>query len=311
MTKVRVMSPVPISTSMLGAGTTLAEPATAFGEIAWVSGGSYAVDDLRTYAGSVYSAVKASTGRTVTPDLDDAYWLRKDPSLRMSPFDDYASTTARATGTLTYVLSPGFVDGVSLYGLSGAAYSITVKDAPGGTVTASKSGDLYAQAAGLDELLFSLLAPVDNVALDGIPLSPTAEITITVTNGASGAVRIGDIKVGTWRYLIGSASDFGGVEYGAEGERKTYTSRTYNADGTYTTVRRGSYRDVRCSVVIDPERAMYADAVLAEVQDVAVPFQGSGLERYGFLSTMGFVSGSIRADSFGITRINLTIKGNI
>lgn len=308
---VRILAPIVITPAMIKAGTTLAEPATAYGEVAWVSGGTYALNDLRTYSGSVYKAASAHTGRTTTPDLDPTYWVRQGPTLRQAPFDDYTSTTASATGTLTYVLQPGFFDGVNLYKPVGSAYSITVKNAPGGTVTASQSGDLYAQALGLWELAFAPLPALEKVTLDNIPISPTAEVTITITNGASGPVAVGDIKVGGWRLLTGDAAAFGGVEYGAQGERKTYTTRKYNLDGTYTTVKRGSYRDVRCTVVLDAEQAMYLDATLAEITDVAVPFEASGLARYGYLSTMGFVSATLSPPSFGTTRAELTIKGNI
>jgi hypothetical protein len=310
-TSARLLVPITITTAMLGAGTTLPEPATAYGESAWVSAGTYVLADLKTYAGVIYKCASGHTGRTTTPNLDPTYWVAQGPTRRMAPFDDYTATVAAATGTLTYVINASFPDGINIYNPKGAAYSITVKDAPGGTVTNSQSGDLYAQAAGFAELLFSPLLAIDKIALSDIDLSPTAEITITLTNGASGAVSVGDIKVGSWRLLKGAAADFGGAQYGASSERKTYTSRKYNDDGTYTTVKRGSYRDVRCQVVIDAEQAMYADAILAEIADVAVPFEASGLPRYGYLSTLGFVSASMSADNFGVTTLDITIKGNI
>lgn len=310
-TSARILVPTIITTAMLGAGSTLAEPATAYGEVAWVSAGSYAKGDERTYSGSLYKSASAHTGRTTTPDLDPTVWQRIGPSLRMAPFDDYAATTARATGTLTYVINAAFVDGVNIYNPVGAAYSVTVKNAPGGTVTDSQSGDLYAQAAGFAELLFSPLPALDRIAMADIELSPTSEITITVTNGASGAVAIGDIKVGGWRSLIGSADAFGGVEYGAQSERKNYSSRKYNEDGTYTTVKRGSYRDVRCTLALDGDQAMYLDATLAEIADIAVPFEATNLPRYGYLNTLGFVSATLSPPSHGIAKADITIKGNI
>ena len=50
----RVMVPVKITDAMVAAGTTVPEPNTANGEVAWVASGSYAIDDLRTSNGSVY-----------------------------------------------------------------------------------------------------------------------------------------------------------------------------------------------------------------------------------------------------------------
>lgn len=313
-TGARILVPTAITSAMLGAGTTLAEPSTANGEIAWVSSGTYALADLRTYSGSTYKSLQAHTGRTTTPALDSLFWLRMGPTLRTSPFDDYGSTKARATGTLTYVINPAFIDGINLYGLEGSEYSITVRSSPGGAITAAKSGDLYMQATGLWELLFAPLPSVSRISLDDIPLSPTTEVTITVTNGASGPVAIGDIKVGGWRYIIGDAtslSNTGGPQYGASSELKSYTSRKYNSDGTYLTVLRGSYKDINCTVSIPSDQALYADATLAEVQNIAVPFEASGLPEYGYLSTLGFISATLSAPNYNFTSVKLIVKGNI
>jgi len=306
----RVMVPIAITTSMIKSGTTIAEPDTGTGEVAWVSGGTYTAGQERTYGGSIWACSTNHSGRTTTPDLDTQYWSRLGPTNRMAAFDDYANTKAVATGSLTYVIQPGFLNGLAIYGMEGAAYSITVKDAPGGTVIASWSGDLYDQASGLYELLFAPLLQLTQLSFDDIPLAPNAEVTITISSNPGGRVAIGSIKLGDWRRFLGDGT-IGGTEYGASSDRKSYTFRQYNADGTYKLIKRASSRNVSCSVLIDAEQAMYADAILGEIIDTAVPFEASGLPRYGYLNTLGFVSGSIRADSFGVTSINLKIEGNI
>lgn len=306
----RVMVPVDITASMIKAGTTIAEPDTAAGEVAWVSGGTYVVDDERTYAGSVYACVKDAAARTATPDVDTGYWTRIGPTNRMAPFDDYSNTKSVSTGSLTYVLQPGFLNGLSIYGVEGATYSITVKDQPGGTVLQSWSGDLYSQALGFWELLFSQLVPTTQLSFDDIPLAPDVEVTITISSDPGKRVALGSIKLGDWRNFIGDGA-FGGTQIGAESDRKSYTYRQYNADGTYTTLKRASSRNVSCNVVIEAEQAMYADTILGEIIDKAVPFEASNLPRYGYLNTLGFVSGRIVSDSYGTTSINLKIEGNI
>lgn len=306
----RVMVPIEITASMIKSGTTIAEPDTTSGEVAWVSAGTYALDDERTLSGSVWACVLAHTGRTATPDVDTKYWTRMGPTNRMAPFDDYANTKAVSTGSLTFVIQPGFMNGLAVYGLEGAAYSIAVKDAPGGTIIRSWSGDLYDQASGFYELLFAPLLQKTQMSFDDIPLAPSTEVTITISSDPGERVAIGAIKLGDWRQFIGDGS-FGGTEYGAQSDRKSYTFRQYNADGTYRTVKRPSSRNVSCNVVIDAEQAMYADAILGEIIDTAVPFEASGLPRYGYLNTLGFVSGSIRADNYGMTSINLKIEGNV
>lgn len=306
----RVMVPIAITAGMIKTGTTIPEPDPGVGEQAWVSGGTYVSGDERTFAGSIWACTTGHNSRTATPDVDTQYWKRLDPTNRMAPFDDYANTKAVASGSLTYVIQPGFLNGLAVYGMEGATYSVTVKDAPGGTVMRSWSGDLYDQASGFYELMFAPLVPLSQLSFDDIPLAPDAEVTITVSSNPGERVAIGSIKLGDWRQFIGDGK-VGGAQYGAESERKSYTFRQYNADGTYKTIKRASSRNVSCSVVIDAEQAMYADAILGEIFDIAVPFEGSGLPRYGYLNTLGFVSGSIRADSYGTTSINLKIEGNI
>lgn len=306
----RVMVPVKITDAMVAAGTTVPEPNTANGEVAWVASGSYAIDDLRTSNGSVYSCSRAHSGRTARPEADPGYWLRKGPTDRMAPFDDYSATKSRGKGSISFVLTPGFINGVSVYGPEGATYSLVVRDAPGGDVIREQHGDLYAQAAGLWELLFTPLPALEKISMDEIPIAPNAEVSVTIRAPGNGAVAVGDIKVGDWRQLIGEAN-FGGAEYGAEAQRKSYTYRQVNDDGTFRQIPRGNVRDVTCRVVIDAEQAMYADAILGEIIDTVVPFEASGLPRYGYLNTRGFVTGSIRADNWGETSLNLIVKGAI
>jgi len=308
--KARVMVPIDVTASMLKAGTSIPEPDAAKGEVAWAASVSQAVGNLRTFNGSVWRCSLAHTGRTATPDLDSGYWSREGPTNRMAPFDDYSNTKVVATGSLTYVVQPGFLNGLAVYGMEGSAYSIVVREAPGGAIARSWSGDLYSQAAGLYELLFSPLLQTEQLSFDDIPLSPAAEVTVTVSSAPGGRVAIGTIKLGDWRQFVDGGQP-GGTRQGAESTRKTYTLRKYNFDGTYTITRRAKSRDVTCSIVVHPDQAMQADAIMGEVEDRAVPFEASGLPKYGFLNTLGFVTGSIRADSAGTATINLKIEGNI
>lgn len=310
MTTARILVPLQVTASMLAAGTSIAEPDTARGEVAWVASASYTVDQLRTYEGSVYSCVKAHTGSAVVPPSDAINWLRFGPSNRMAAFDDYTTTRSVGVTSITYVLRPGFFNGLRLDGLEGAAMSATLKDAPGGVVVWSWTGDLYDQAVGLYELLFQPLRPLRTVSFDGLPISPAPELTITISASTGVAVGVGSVMAGDWRPLAGDGA-FGGAQYGASMARKSYTYWDEKADGTYSLIRRPSRRDVNCSVVIDANQAMYSDALLDEIQDRLVVFEASGLPRYGYLNTAGFVSGSISATNYVTTNLDLTIKGSI
>ncbi|OON62279.1 hypothetical protein B0920_02030 [Massilia sp. KIM] len=309
-TTARVMVPISVTANMLKVGTTIPEPDTANGEVAWTANTNYAVNDRRTYKGSVWGCKLAHTGRPTTPDVDVTYWYREGPTNRMAPFDDYSNTKVIGTTSLTYVIEPGFLNGIKIYGMEGSSYSVIVRDAPGGTVVREWSGDLYSQAVGFYELLFSNLLPIDQLSFDDIPLAPNAQVSITISAAPGARVAIGTIKLGDWRHFIGTGQ-IGGTEYGAQSTRKSYTLRQYNADGTYKIVRRASSREVSCTIALPADQAMNADAILGEIIDIAVPFEAVNLPNYGYLNTLGFVTGSIRADSHGAASLNLKVEGNI
>lgn len=278
-------------------------------EAAWVSGGTYTLGQRTTRKGLVWECVQAHSSRAIEPELDEAYWLNAGPTNRMAAFDDYISTVSRSWGSLTYVINPGFCNGITLYELAGDAYSVTIKDAPGGTVLVTYTGSLTEEAPGFYELLFTVLPTRRKLSFE-VPVTPTPEITVTLTAANNNPVSIGLIKVGDWRLLVGGGT-FGGAQYGASSERKTYTYREYAVDGTYKTVVRPTALDVRFTVIIAPSEASYADSVLADVINTPVPIEATNIPDYAYLSTVGFVSAVITADNFGQTSLALTIKGNI
>lgn len=308
MTKARILVPLQITEAMVTAGTSLPVVDTAAGEVAWAIGTAYTTGQRVNDEGSIWESVAASTG--IKPGTDGRKWLRYGPTNRMAAFDDYTTTRSTGTTSLTFVIRPGFCNGLRLDGLEGVDLVVSIKDAPGGTVIWTQTISLWEQAIGLYELLFGDLNALRTASFDGLPLRPDPEITITITAATGGKVGVGSIMVGDWRPLIGDGA-FGGVEYGARMARKSYTYWDERDDGTYSLIRRPSKRDVSCSIAIDAAQAMYADALLDEIMDRLVAFEASGIPRYGYLNTAGFVSGDISADNYSITTLALTIKGSI
>lgn len=308
-TRARVLVPIIITESMI-TSCTIAEPDTASGETLWVASGTYAsgAEKCRTQTHVIYECVQAHTGRTQPPEADAAFWKEKRPSNRWAPFDDYANTQATAVTSLTYVLQPGFLNGLDLSGLVGTAYSVSIKDSPGGTVIYTRSGDLYEQASGLYELLFSPLNQRTQISFDDVPLAPSAEVTITITNTGGQPVGIGTIKPGDWRQFLGDGA-FGGTQYGASSDLINYSYRKYYPDGSYATVKRLASTDVNCTVTIDSRQAMYVAAIREQIKDVAVPFEAVGLAQYDYLKVTGFVTLSMTADSCGVTSLKINVKG--
>lgn len=310
----KVLIPTTITPAMIGAGSTIPAVDTAAGEVAWVASGAYAIDDVRADAGGLYSCVKAytATGASKPPSQDAVNWLYMRPTNRMSPFDEYLYTKASKPGTLTYVLSPGFITGFAMHGLEADAYSFEYRDAPGGAVLVASSGDLWEQAQGLWEYLFGNLQRTTKWASPDLPLRPTGEITVTITrNEPTTPAAVGWIGVGQWRLLAAPGRSTGGTEYGIEVTPKSYAYFKRNDDGTYKRLPGRSAKQVSGTAIVAAADAPMVEDLLRRVLDEPVAVDFSDLPRYSHLSTVGFLTGSVTADSFAIARLSFKIEGNI
>lgn len=300
--------PLDVTEAMIGTGTTVAVVDAGRAEVAWVAGSHTNGATNVNCDGSLWTAV-ADPG-TVRPGTDTTTWRRQGPSNRMAPFDDQISTPARANGTLTYVLKPGFFTGIALYGLCGETITVTLYDTAGGDVVESYTGDLWDQPLGLFEYLYMPLRALTKWQRLGLPLHPDPELHITVAASGDAQVSIGHIVVGHWQTLLGNG-DFGGVEYGAEAAIKTYSSIKTHDDGTTTIVPRNTTTNLSCSVVIDAEQASLAHALLAQVSSKPVAFIASGLPRYDYLNLFGLVSASVSPTSWGTATLSLKVQGYV
>ncbi len=304
-----LLIPNTISADMIKAGTSVPVVDSARGEVAWNSGTAYAgTENGINYNGRLWASVAASTN--VKPGSDTTKWRDTGPSNRMAPFDDQINTQARGTSEMTFVLQPGFFNGLAIYGLLGETLEIKLYDEPGGALIYEWTGDMFEQAIGLFEYLFMPLRMITKKLANDLPLSPAAELHITVRSANSGAVGIGMIICGFWTSLLGT-SDLGGVEMGASAQIKTYSYIKTEDDGTTTIIPRAAATNINCSVVIDAEQANYAADVLTQVAAKPVAIILSGLPRYEYLNTFGLVSATVEATAWQFARLTLTGKGFI
>jgi hypothetical protein len=301
-----IISPITITSAMIGAGTTLAEDTTS----AWTSA-TYVVGDERHVVAThrVYKCAVAGSS-TISPELDPTRWVDKRPTNKWAPFDIYTSTAAATVTTMTYVLTPGYFNALALYGLTGSQYTLTIKDATGGTVIYTKSGFLYADPLGWYEYLFGVLKITNKLVFTGIPIRPASEITLTITAASGQPVGLGMLIAGDYVSLSGAGS-WGGAQYGASAEPVTYSYIKTNDDGTTQIVKRHSATNLRVTIAMPREEA---DAVLQSVQsvlDVPVAWIATDAAGYAGLTTFGIGSGSMKYDSFNIANFDITVKGLI
>lgn len=305
-----VLVPVQIVPAMIAPGTTIAEPDPALGEAAWVPNAAYVEGNERTSFQTVYYCVQDHSGRAIRPENDGAYWLKKRPTNQSAPFDYYISTAAKATGSLKFVVKPGFFTDLVIYGALGDRIKIENRAGSGGPLLegGSLDEDLWEQAAGFWELMFSPLGARDKVELSDIDLHPDAELTVTISSSPGAPVALGSLLVGEWRSLTGPG---GGAEYGAEAEPKSYSYIKFDDDGDFQILRRPGTTDITVPAELDAAQAEYAVEMLKLVQDQPVAFRATDVPGYGYLSGMGLVSGTVRSDKSKLAKANIRVKGII
>lgn len=309
-----ILLPIAVTDSMFMAGTNVPAVDVDAGEIAWLASGNYVIDDLRVYAGAVYSCVKehAATAASPKPDVDPERWLFKWPSNRMAPFDEYIYTRAKKAPVLRYVLRPGFFTGFAMYGVEADEIEVTLLEEAGGVELWHDKWPMWEQAFGLWEYLFGNLRRETKFTKNGLPLRPASELDLTLRrNSPSVAAELGYLAVGQWRTFLAPRSDQGGSEWGAEVSPKSYAYFKRMPDGTYTR-RTGRQADViTASVLIDASQAAAAKDLLRRILDIPVAVEVSDVPGYGYLSTVGFVTGTVRAEGVLTARVTIKVEGNV
>lgn len=305
-----LLIPLDIAPSMIVEGTNIPEVDTAIGEVAWDAdkSGGYSVDEEVSHNGWIWAST--ADANETEPGTDATKWARMRPSNRMAAFYPELNAVTRRTGEIKYVVRPWFFTGLGLWGLVGAHLNVKIYDEPDGEVIEEFDGDLWEQAQGLYELLFMPLATRTQHIMQNLPLYPDAEVHITVSAAGNAPVEIALITIGHWDTLIGDGT-WGGTEYEAEVDVKTYSYLKRNDDGTVTRLRRGAADNGRYPIIIPAEETNHAKYLLHKVQGRPVAFIASGMPIYEYLNGFGDVSGVITASGPNHARINLRIEGAV
>ena len=298
-----IISPINITPAMMTSSLLVEDPSAA-----WISA-TYAVGDERHVVSTrrVYRCAVAGAS-SISPELDPTRWVDRRPTNRSAPFDIYTSTAATTVTALTYELTPGYFNAIALYGLTGAQYTLTVKDAAGGAVIYTRTGFLADDPMNWYEYLFGAPKLRKTLIFSGIPIRPAAELTLTITAASGQPVGIGMIVEGDYVSLAGEGQ-WGGTQYGASAEPVTYSFMKTNDDGSTQIVKRHSATNLRVSIAMPREEA---DVVLQSVQavlDVPVAWIATSAPGYAGLTAFGIGSGSMSYDSFGVATLDITVKG--
>lgn len=310
----KILLPIAITEAMMKEGTNVPSVDADAGEVAWVASGIYAADDLRVYNGGVYKCAKGYTAdaNSPTPDKDATRWKFKEPSNRMSPFDEYIYTAAKKAGELKYDLELPFFTGFAMYGAEADVIDVRLKNSDGVDLVEAQSAEMWEQAFGEYEYLFGNLQQTKKLTRQGLPLSPASRLQISLKrNNPTVNAELGFLAVGQWQQLLFPRSTIGGTD-SADVTPKSYAYYESNSDGTYKRIAGRVAKLISASVLIDASEAPRVERLLEKIIDIPVAIEASSLPRYGHLSTVGFVSGSVRTTSdWQTARVDIKVTGNI
>lgn len=301
-----VLAPVPVDDTILISSTVLENDYPT-----WSNTKAYVAGDLCISAVThrIYECVTPSTGKDPTNINNQAgttvYWLDTSPTNRWAMFDGEVSTQTVVASPLTVVMHPGSFSGLYLAGLDAGQIDIVIKDAPGGNVVYSYSGQLEgSQPADYDEYFFDRFKPLTDFLATDIEQYNSAELTLTLSSAGGGTVKCGALVVGDLRSL-------GRTQYGAKAKPKTYSYIKTDDFGRTSIVRRKTAMDMTASAILDNSEANTVTDLIRSLLDVPAVWIASGLTEYGFLRVFGLGSGEISAAGPGYCELSLSVQGLI
>lgn len=130
-------------------------------------------------------------------------------------------------------------------------------------------------------------------------------------DGQGSCIPASEMVIGQWQQLLAPLSDKGGTEFGAEVSPKRYGLWKANGDGTYLRQKGRVAKLITASVLINAKDAPRVSRLLEKIIDIPVAVEASDLPQYGHISTVGFVTGTVRAERATYARVNIKVEGNV
>lgn len=238
----RVIPPQTISTL---SSSTIAEPDTSVGEVAWVSAASYSAGNrvIRTNTHKVYEALSAHSGRTTVPELDTVYWFEVGPTNRWAMFDLLRNTSSQIpSGGFSTVFSTGMrADTIAVLGARLSNLTITVTSVAGGGTIYGPVTFTMADRNVTDyyDYFFMDFSYKPSIIISNLPPYKDAIITISSTGYGS----IASVVVGISEFI-------GFTKRGHKNDAQNYSLINRDAYGNSTLAKRRNVPKTSQSLVV-------------------------------------------------------------
>ena len=248
----------------------------------WNASTAYAVGAfcIRASTHRIYKRAVAGTTST-PPETDITNWVDYAPTNRWAMFDNVVGTQTVAASSLSVVLRPSYIAGLTLMELEGANLQVTLKNAPSGTTIYSKNLKLDGTIiTSFFDWFFVPYSQLTSVILTDLPIQYlNPELTISITG--TGNVKCGVCKFGEV-LLVGSS------EYGAKAGIIDYSVKTKDTFGNYSVTQRAYSKRATFSVMTDKADFPRIHKGLSSIRSTPAIFIGT--EEYGYdpLTIYGF-----------------------
>lgn len=272
----------PVTDAML---LSCSVPEPAAGEVAWVSGTTYAIGDrvYRAATHRIYERAVAGSGAT-PPESDPINWFEVGPTNRWAALDDKVGTrTMSSTAPLSFTFSPGPIGGLGLFDLVGSQVSVQMLDRPGGVVVYSRTVVLDGSSI---ESFYDWFFPVAtaqtrfDVVLTDLP-SHWPDCVLSAVVGSQDDAAIGAIK-------FGPVFEIGETRFGAAASIIDFSRKEKDQFGNWEVIEGSFARRATISILIDARRFDAVYRTLAAARARLAIWVATSQWQYAPLTVLGF-----------------------
>lgn len=306
----RMMIPFQITDTTLTSSTVLEDDYAVWNSATIYDIGDRCIKGHRIYEGQVDAT---ATKKNQNKDPEDPvnqfgpiiYWVDIGPTNRYAMFDGYVNTQTIATTSMTVVLKAGAFNSIYLDGLDAKEYDVVVKDAPGGNVIYTSSGNLRGNRPDTYwEYWFNPFANLKSKVLTGIPPYTNMELTLTLSSGVGAQVKCGVLAIGMFKNL-------GRTQQGAEAKPKNYGFVKTDQYGKNTYKIGKKALDITGGAIIDRDEARQVQSILLEALGVPSVISCSDKDTFSGLNNFGFTAGKVVYKTPDTSEITFTQEGII
>ncbi|CAN7738361.1 hypothetical protein [Duganella sp. LjRoot269] len=303
--KLSLLVPSEITDSVLTSSTIVENDYTAYSAATTYALAARCIKSHRIYESQIAGNINHDPDDPINQFGTIVYWLDVGPTNRWAMFDNEVSTQSAATTSMTVVIKPGNFNTIYLGGLDALHLSISVKNAPGGTVIFTYSGSLESsKPSDYYQWAFDPFSFLRSKIVSEIPAYNLMELTVTISGATGSTVKCGVLAVGLIQRL-------GRTQQGAEAKPKTYS---YVATDKYgkTTIKKGkAATDMTASAVIDSREARQVQEALQGAIDTPCMVSCSDNPDYSGLNIFGLVSGKVTYKTSETSEVSVSVEGLI